>query len=86
MYPLPVERWKPINRTLYKVSLPIALVIWLLPMLAVLVTSIRSSEELTQGDYWGWPKHFALFENYGTALAQTPMLGGLKTEAQHQSV
>src|SRR6185312_14256658 len=35
---------------------------------------VRSSEELVTGDYWGWPKHFALVENYGTALTQTPML------------
>jgi multiple sugar transport system permease protein len=74
MYPMPVERWKPLNRRLYKASLPVALLIWLLPMLAVLVTSVRSSDELAQGDYWGWPKHFALIENYGTALTQTPML------------
>ncbi|CAB3749659.1 carbohydrate ABC transporter permease [Paraburkholderia humisilvae] len=74
MYPLPVERWKTWNRTIYKASLPVALFIWLLPMLAVLVTSIRSSEELVQGDYWTWPKHFALLDNYGTALTQTPML------------
>ena len=53
-----------------KLSLPLALLIWLLPMLAVLVTSIRSSDELSQGDYWGWPKHFAMIENYGTALTQ----------------
>ncbi|HKT90535.1 MAG TPA: carbohydrate ABC transporter permease, partial [Paraburkholderia sp.] len=45
MYPLPVDRWKPANRALYKISLPIALIVWLLPMLAVLVTSIRSTEE-----------------------------------------
>ncbi len=63
-----------LTAALYKASLPLALLIWLLPMLAVLVTSIRSSDELSQGDYWGWPKHFALIENYGTALTQTPML------------
>jgi len=46
MYPLPVASWKPANRALYKVSLPISLVIWLMPLLAVLVTSVRSSDEL----------------------------------------
>jgi multiple sugar transport system permease protein len=74
MYPLPVERWKPWNRAIYKASLPLALLVWLLPMLAVLVTSIRSSDELSQGDYWTFPKHFALLDNYGAALTQTPML------------
>ena len=30
MYPLPVERWKPWNRAIYKASLPLALLVWLL--------------------------------------------------------
>ncbi|MGN6316617.1 carbohydrate ABC transporter permease [Trinickia sp.] len=74
MYPMPVQRWRPVPRLLYRLSLPVALLMWLVPLLAVLVTSVRSSDELLTGDYWGWPKHFAFLENYGTALAQTPML------------
>jgi multiple sugar transport system permease protein len=74
MYPMPVARWRPGSRLLYKLSLPCALLLWLLPLLAVLVTSIRSSDELSAGNYWGWPEHFSLVENYGTALTQTPML------------
>ncbi|KPC54159.1 carbohydrate ABC transporter permease [Amantichitinum ursilacus] len=74
MFPMPVEHWKPLNRRIYKLSLPIALLIWLLPMIAVMVTSIRSTEELTEGNYWGWPKHFALWANYHEALTTSPML------------
>jgi multiple sugar transport system permease protein len=71
---MPVEKWKPLPRRAYKLSLPVALVIWLLPMIAVMVTSIRSSEELSEGNYWGWPKHFSLIENYKEALTASPML------------
>jgi multiple sugar transport system permease protein len=74
MYPMPVQKWKPINRRLYKLTLPLALLIWLLPMIAVLVTSVRSSEELSLGNYWGWPQHFALVANYREALTASPML------------
>lgn len=74
MYPMPVQRWRPFPRLVYRLSLPVALVLWLVPLLAVLVTSVRSSDELLTGDYWGWPKRFALVENYGAALTQTPML------------
>ncbi|PCE22974.1 sugar ABC transporter permease [Paraburkholderia acidicola] len=74
MFPTPIARWKPVNRTLYKLSLPVALVIWLLPLLAVMVTSIRSSDELVEGNYWGWPKHFSLLANYSDALTTSPML------------
>ncbi|SIO34410.1 carbohydrate ABC transporter permease [Paraburkholderia phenazinium] len=74
MYPMPIAKWKPTSRRLYKLSLPVALLIWLLPMIAVLVTSIRSSDELSEGNYWGWPKHFAMWDNYRDALTTSPML------------
>ncbi|WP_175760912.1 carbohydrate ABC transporter permease [Burkholderia anthina] len=74
MYPMPVSRWSRPSRWLYGVSLPCALALWLAPLMAVLVTSIRSSDELAAGHYWTWPRHFALVDNYGTALTQTPML------------
>ncbi|MBU6489329.1 MAG: carbohydrate ABC transporter permease [Burkholderiales bacterium] len=74
MFPMPVEKWKPVSRRAYQLSLPVALVIWLLPMIAVMVTSVRSTEELSEGNYWGWPKHFSLIENYREALTTSPML------------
>ena len=73
MFPMPVAKWKPVNRALYKLSLPVALVIWLLPLIAVMVTSIRSSDELVEGNYWGWPRHFSLIANYSDALTTSPM-------------
>ncbi len=74
MFPTPIAKWKPANRALYKLSLPLALVIWLLPLIAVMVTSIRSADELVQGNYWGWPEHFSLIANYREALTASPML------------
>ncbi|CAB3789511.1 carbohydrate ABC transporter permease [Pararobbsia alpina] len=74
MYPLPIEKWTPASRTLYRISLPIALFIWLLPMLAVLVTSLRSADELARGNYWGWPEHLSLIANYRDALTTSPVL------------
>jgi multiple sugar transport system permease protein len=43
-------------------------------MIAVLVTSVRSTEELSEGNYWGWPKHITLIDNYREALTTSPML------------
>jgi multiple sugar transport system permease protein len=74
MFPIPIDKWKPATRRMYKLTLPVALLIWLLPMIAVLVTSVRSTEELSEGNYWGWPKHFTMFENYREALTTSPML------------
>ena len=74
MFPMPIEKWKPINRALYRASLRVALLIWLLPMLAALVTSMRSNDELMAGNYWGWPQDFAMLDNYREALTASPML------------
>ncbi|NQE50511.1 carbohydrate ABC transporter permease [Herbaspirillum rubrisubalbicans] len=74
MFPMPIEKWKPLNRALYRASLPVALLIWLLPMLTALVTSMRSNDELMAGNYWGWPQDFAMLENYREALTGSPML------------
>ncbi|ONN67292.1 carbohydrate ABC transporter permease [Herbaspirillum sp. VT-16-41] len=74
MFPMPIEKWKPLNRALYRISVPVALLIWLLPMLTALVTSVRSNDELMAGNYWGWPQDFAMLENYREALTASPML------------
>lgn len=74
MFPMPIEKWKPIHRALYRASLPVALLIWLLPMLTALVTSVRSNDELMAGNYWGWPRDFAMLDNYREALTASPML------------
>jgi len=74
MFPTPIDKWQPASRMLYKLSLPLALMIWLLPLIAVMVTSIRSSDELVQGNYWGWPEHVSLIANYREALTTSPML------------
>ncbi|SDG25623.1 carbohydrate ABC transporter permease [Paraburkholderia phenazinium] len=74
MYPMPIAKWKPTSRRLYKLSLPVALLIWLLPLIAVLITSVRSSDELSEGNYWGWPRQFAMWANYRDALTTSPML------------
>jgi multiple sugar transport system permease protein len=74
MFPMPIDKWKLASRRVYKLTLPIALLLWLLPLLAVMVTSVRSTEELNEGNYWGWPRHFALIDNYREALTTSPML------------
>jgi multiple sugar transport system permease protein len=74
MFPIAIDKWKPASRRIYKLTLPLALLIWLLPMIAVLVTSVRSTDELSRGNYWGWPQHFAMLDNYREALTTSPML------------
>ena len=73
MFPTPIENASPQLRRLYKIALPIALVVWLLPLIAVMLTSIRSSGDLNAGNYWGWPSSINLIENYTAVFTNSPI-------------
>ena len=73
MFPAPMQKATPAKRYLYYAAVVVALVAWLLPLLAVLLTSIRSAEDLNMGNYWGWPKEWK-FSNYIEIFQATPLL------------
>jgi multiple sugar transport system permease protein len=73
MFPTPVERASAPTRWLYRVALPICLVLWLLPIIAVAMTSIRGPADLANGNYWGLPSQFHLVSNYRDVFGHTPM-------------
>ena len=63
MFPRPIQQTSPTAQWLYKLALPVALLLWLLPLLGVAMTSVRPAMDLAQGNYFGMPSSFA-FENY----------------------
>ena len=63
MFPRPIEQTSRASQIMYKVALPIALLIWLFPLLGVALTSLRPASDLAQGNYFGMPSYIA-FENY----------------------
>ena len=73
MFPKPIEKTSPTAQALYKIALPIALILWLLPLIAVALTSIRSAGDITAGNYWGWPTSFNLVENYTAVFTDSPI-------------
>ena len=73
MFPRPIEKSTAAVQTGYRVALPIALIIWLLPLIAVMLTSIRSAGDINSGNYWGWPTEFHLLENYTSVFVNSPM-------------
>ncbi|MFW2587011.1 carbohydrate ABC transporter permease [Sagittula sp. SSi028] len=73
MFPTPIEKTSPLSQTIYKIALPVALIVWLLPLIAVALTSVRSAGDITAGNYWGWPTSFNLLENYTAIFKQTPI-------------
>ena len=64
LFPKPIAARSRTYQLLYKIALPIALLIWLLPLLAIFMTSIRSSVDINTGNVFGWPSQFLLIENY----------------------
>ncbi|CUI44337.1 carbohydrate ABC transporter permease [Cognatishimia activa] len=64
MFPKPIENSSATVRTGYQAFVPVALFIWLLPMVAIFMTSVRSAEDINSGNVFGWPSEFALVENY----------------------
>lgn len=72
MFPRPIEQTSAAAQILYKTALPVALVLWLLPLLGVAVTSVRPAADLAQGNYFGLPSYLA-FENYADVFRNTPM-------------
>ncbi|MEO0672016.1 MAG: carbohydrate ABC transporter permease [Pseudomonadota bacterium] len=71
MFPAPIERASPASQIAYKVVLPIALFIWLLPLLAIFVTSIRPGGDINAGNVFGWPSEFRLIENYTAVFRES---------------
>lgn len=73
MFPTPINQTSIATQIIYKVALPLALLIWLLPLLAVALTSVRSAGDITSGNYWGWPTSFNFIENYSAIFQNTPI-------------
>ena len=73
MFPRPISQLSAPSQMLYKIAVPVALLLWLLPLLGVAMTSVRPASDLAQGNYFGLPSALA-FENYATVFRNTPML------------
>ena len=73
MFPTPIAKTAPLTQTLYKVGLPVALIVWLLPILAVALTSIRGQGDIASGNYWGLPTEWQVIENYTAVFRNTPI-------------
>lgn len=64
MFPRPLAQRSQFYQRTYKVLVPIALFIWLLPLLAIFMTSIRPIADINTGNIFGWPSEFQFLANY----------------------
>ena len=73
MFPKPIEKSSAGVQTAYKAMLPIALLLWLMPLLAIMIFSVKPGVDFTNGNYWGIPSTFSFFENYGKVFFESDM-------------
>lgn len=73
MFPRPIENSPRSWQIGYQVLVPIVLAIWLLPLIAVAIFSIKPDADFTTGNYWGPPSSFELITNYSKVFFESDM-------------
>lgn len=73
MFPTPIAKKSRGYQLTYQAVLPFALILWLLPLIAVAMFSIKPAADFANGNYWGWPSSFEGFTNYGKVFLESNM-------------
>ncbi|WP_308916501.1 carbohydrate ABC transporter permease [Jannaschia sp. LMIT008] len=73
MFPTPIQSRPQPAQIAYKTLLPVALILWLLPLIAVAAFSIRPEGDFVSGNYWGIPTSFDLIPNYSKVFFESDM-------------
>jgi len=73
MFPTPLEKRSRAAQIGYQAFLPIAMIIWLLPLIAVALFSVRPEADFATGNFWGVPSSFEFFTNYGKVFFESDM-------------
>ena len=73
MFPAPLGRRPFAIRAGYGAAVLAALAVWLLPLGAVVLTSVRPAADLNRGNFWGWPSAFHLLANYRSVLSESDL-------------
>ncbi|MEP2531376.1 carbohydrate ABC transporter permease [Shimia sp.] len=73
MFPTPIEKQSSGAQIAYKTMLPIALLMWLGPLLAVALFSVKPDTDFTNANYWGLPSSFEFTRNYGQVFFNSDM-------------
>ena len=73
MFPTPIEKTSRPWQITYQSLLPLALFLWLAPLLAVALFSVKPDADFTSGNYWSLPSTFEGFINYGKVFFESDM-------------
>jgi multiple sugar transport system permease protein len=73
MFPLPLNQARLRTRAAYGIVLAASLVLWLLPLAALMLTALRSINDIHLGHYWRWPGLGHWPDNLRQVFASSPM-------------
>ena len=73
MFPTPIKKRTRGWQIGYQAMIPVVLIMWLLPLLAVMLFSIKPEADFVAGDYWSLPSSLEGFKNYGKVLFESDM-------------
>ena len=73
MFPAPIEKQSRGAQLAYQSLLPVALLFWLAPLIAVAIFSIKPDADFINANYWGWPSSFEGVTNYGKVFFESDM-------------
>src|SRR6056300_384886 len=73
MFPKAIQQQSRSAQIGYQAFLPVVLVIWLLPLIAVMIFSIKPDGDFVKGNFWGLPSSFELIANYGKVFFESDM-------------
>ena len=73
MFPTPIEKRSRSWQLGYQSLLPLALLAWLLPLLAVMLFSIKPEADFVSGNYWSLPANLDGLNNYYKVFFESDM-------------
>lgn len=73
MFPTPIQKTSRSWQVTYQTMLPMALLLWLAPLVAVALFSVKPAVDFTTGNYWGLPSTFEGVTNYGKVFFASDM-------------
>jgi len=73
MFPTPIEKQSRGIQIGYQAMVPVVLIMWLLPLLAVMLFSIKPEADFVSGDYWSLPANLDGLNNYYKVFFESDM-------------
>ena len=64
MFPIQIEKQPKFVQYRYRLILYASIILWLLPLIAIMLVSLRSLSDLNAGNYWGIPTEINFIDNY----------------------